>query len=145
MHSMKIGAKTVIAILFISLLAVSGLLLRHIKPLIPLSFEVFYTETGDFSMDGRIYMPAFRRNLLYLHLPKARSEHRWWVIKPDTMSIYSPRPPTFFMFTYFVFRKDFFGRALDCMSDRSDWKCRFNGDEFSFSGTGITAIVRREK
>lgn len=141
---MKIGISAIIVSIFAILLTVSALLMRHVKPLIPTSFEVLYTETEDFLSDGKAYVPAFRRNLLYIHLPRARPEHRWWVINYNSTSVSSPRPPAFLIIGYMVFQKDFYGAPLDeNIADK--WMRRFDGKNISFAGDGLTCIVRRHK
>lgn len=139
---MKPKILTAVSVILIFLLAVAALLLRHVKPLIPLSYDVVYAETSDFLADGRAYTPLFRRRLLYLHLPGAGYENRWWRVNYREESITPVRRPAYFLFGYVVFQKDFYASPEGGVS-KPGMMQKFVAGNISFTYGGLTCIVRK--
>lgn len=139
---MSAKTKTTIAAISVFLLAVSGLSLRHVKPLVPAGLTVLYTETEDFKSNGTAYVPAFRRGLLYLHLPNAKEGHRWWLVNYSSKTVNPAEPPVVIFKLKLVLRRDFYGISRDV--EARDQTVFLSGRDVSFSRSGLICIVRQE-
>jgi hypothetical protein len=142
---MSLRTKIQLALGAALVLSLGALLLRHVKPLIPATaLEVTYSSAGeDFRGDARVYRPLFRKGVYYLHLPKAASAHRWWVVDLASSMVYWSDDPRRFLFFRFVLRQDAPGIPLNDTENFSGWQWQFSQEGLSFAGEGLTCIARR--
>lgn len=142
---MSLRTKIQLALGAALVLSLGALLLRHVTPLIPATaLEVAYSSEGeDFRGDARIYRPLFRKGVYYLHLPRAASSHRWWVVDLASTMLYWSDDPRRFLFFHFVSRRDTPGIPLSDVENFGGWQWQFSQDGLSFAGEGLTCSVRR--
>lgn len=140
---MSAKTKTTIATIFVFMLAIAGLALRHVKPLFPVERTVLYTETEDFQSNGTAYAPVFRSGLLYLHLPNAKDGHRWWVVNYNAKTVTEAERPVSIFTIKLVLRKNFYGIRKRSTGEPIGLSILFSGREVSFSGNGLTCIVKQ--
>lgn len=136
---MSAETKTTIATISVFLLAVLGMSLRHVKPLVPAGLTVLYTETEDFQSNGAAYAPAFRRGLLYLHLPNAKEGHRWWLVNYSSKTVNQAEPPVAIFRLKLVLRRDLYGISRPV--EARDQAVFYPGRDVSFSRSGLICIV----
>jgi hypothetical protein len=137
--------KTKIIIIAIAVLVFAGLavLVRYVKPLVPTSaVRVIYSEGEDFKGDAVAYKRLFRRNIVFLRFPGARSAPKWWGIDFSSMTIYPLNPPRRIFSLYYVVTGKPIGISIDTAAQSDEWTWRFTKNEASFSKNGFACMVR---
>jgi hypothetical protein len=140
--------KTKIIIIAIAVLVLAGLtvLVRYVKPLIPTStVRVIYSEGEDFKGDAVAYKRLFRRNVVFLYFPGARSAPKWWGIDFSSMTIYPLHPPSRIFSLHYVVTGKPIGMSIDSAAQSDEWIWQFTENEASFSKNGFACMVKVRK
>jgi hypothetical protein len=143
-----IRRKTKLIIIAITFLVFAGLavLVRYVKPLVPTSaVRVIYSEGEDFKADAVAYKRLFRRNVVFLYFPGARSAPKWWGIDFNSMTIYPLDPPSRFFSLYYVVTGKPIGMSIDKAAQADEWIWQFTENEASFSKNGFACMVKVRK
>ncbi len=132
-----------IAVFFLTGLAV---IVRYVKPLVPTSsVRVIYSEGEDFKADAVAYKRLFRRNVIFLSFPGARSAPKWWGIDFNNMTIYPLNPPHRIFSLYYVVTGKPIGMTIDSAVQSDEWRWQFTENEASFSKNGFACMVKVRK
>ncbi len=140
--------KTKIIIIAIAVFVLAGLavLVRYVKPLVPTSaVHVIYSEGEDFKADAVAYKRLFRRNIVFLYFPGARSAPKWWGIDFNSMTIYPLNPPRRIFSLYYVVTGKSIGMSIDNAAQSDEWIWQFTENEASFSKNGFACMVKVRK
>ncbi len=144
MRLITISRKTKNIIIAIVVLVLAGftVLVRYVKPLVPTSaVRVIYSEDEDFKGDAAAYKRLFRRNIVFLHFPGARSAPKWWGIDFSSMTIYPLNPPRRIFSLYYVVTGKPIGMSIDTAAQSDEWIWQFTKNEASFSKNGFACKV----
>lgn len=144
MPAFTISRKTKIVIIAVAVFVLAGLavLLRQVKPLVPTSaVRAIYSEGEDFKADAVAYKRLFRRNVVFLFFPGARSAPKWWGIDFNNMTIYPLNPPHALFSLHYVITGKPLEMSTDSLAQTGEWKWQFAESGASFSGNAFSCSV----
>jgi hypothetical protein len=144
--AMSRKTKTIIIAVAVLFLAGLAVLVRYVKPLVPTSaVRVIYSEGEDFKADAVAYKRLFRRNVVFLYFPGARSAPKWWGIDFNSMTIYPLHPPSRLFSLHYVVTGKPIGMSIDSAAQSDEWIWQFTENEASFSKNGFACMVKVRK
>ncbi|HLE39867.1 MAG TPA: hypothetical protein VI956_00010 [Nitrospirota bacterium] len=136
--------KTTIIASVVLVLAGLAVLVRYVKPLVPTStVRVIYGEGEDFKADAAAYKRLFRRNIVFLHFPGARSAPQWWGIDFNNKSLYPLSHPRRLFSLYYVVTGKPLAMDIDSARPAGEWSRQFTESGASFSGNAFSCIVTK--
>ena len=140
-----ISRKTKIAIIAAAVFVLTGLavLVRYVKPLVRTAeVRVIYGEGEDFKADAVAYKRLFRRNVVFLYFPGARSAPKWWGLDFHNVQIYPLHPPRKIFSLYYVVTGKPIGMSIDSAVQPDEWIWQFRENRTSFSKNGLSCVVQ---
>ena len=141
--TMSRKTKIIIAAAVVVFLAGIAVLVRYVKPLVPTSsVRVIYSGGEDFKDDAAAYKRLFRRNVVFLYFPGARSAPKWWGIDFNGMTIYPLHPPSRIFSLHYVVTGKPVGMSIDSAAQSDEWTWQFTKNEASFSKNGFACMVQ---
>lgn len=141
---MTLGAKIFMgaAVLCIFLWAV--VLVMGVQPLITSqNMQVIYGEGEDFYSDAAVLNRLRSESFYVLHLPKARTEYRWWIVDFKNQIISISGQPRYFRKIRYRLKTDSIGPRLGSEPAMAEWYWHFTPDGAAFSGNGFTCSIRK--
>ncbi len=142
--TMAVKTKVILIAIAVLFLAGFAVLLRYAKPLVPTSsVRVIYGEGEDFKADAVAYKRLFRRNVIFLHFPGARSAPKWWGIDFNNMMVYVMNPPRSLFSIHYVVQGKPLGVSIDTIGSAGDWSWQFTDTGASFSGNAFSCSVKK--
>lgn len=136
---MKILVPTIAVVIVLGMIG----LLQIVRPLMrDPRVQVIYAEGEDFKDNATAYRKIFDRGLVYLHLPEARPENRWWEIDFGKKTISSRDAVRSLVSVRYVFRDETPGLQIYNRGRTGEWSWRFSDTGAVFSGNGFSCSVR---
>ena len=107
------------------------------------SLAIIDGENEDFYADAAVYRKVRNDTLFLIHLPRARSDRRWWAIDFKNLTISSIGAPSSVGSRKYLLRGDEAGTVIGNKDNKDGWFWHFTESGAAFSGNGFMCSVRK--